>query len=100
MVWQDLVFLCGSVFSLCVLMPTIRDATANIPLGTTLPSAGIGFIYGTTFFTLGMTMSAVGSVSTACMWSLIAYLRSPRPDRISNRLRNVRSTNSYTEQAD
>lgn len=79
MIWQDLVFLAGSVFSLFVLVPTIRDATANVPLGTTVPSAVIGFVYGTTFLSLGMTFSAAGSVLTACMWSFIAALRSPRP---------------------
>ncbi|WP_459193046.1 hypothetical protein [Halosimplex sp. J119] len=77
MIWQDLVFLCGSVFSLCVLMPTLRDASARVPLGTALPSACIGLVYGTTFFTLGMTMSAVGSICAGTMWSLIALMRSP-----------------------
>ncbi|WP_436925890.1 hypothetical protein [Halosimplex amylolyticum] len=77
MIWQDFVFLGGSVFSLCVLLPTLRDASARVPLGTALPSALIGLVYGTTFFTLGMTMSAVGSTAAATMWSLIALLRSP-----------------------
>lgn len=79
MMWQDLIFLCGSVFSLVVLVPTLRDSMANIPLGTSLPSATIGIIYGTTFFSLGMTMSAVGSLLTGLMWSAIALLRSPHP---------------------
>lgn len=79
MMWQDLVFLAGSVFSLLVLVPTLRNSMANVPLGTTLPSASIGVIYGTTFFTLGMTMSAVGSMLTGVMWSVIALLRSPHP---------------------
>ncbi|WP_313692238.1 hypothetical protein [Halorarum halobium] len=79
MMWQDLVFLCGSVLSLVVLVPTLRDSMANVPLGTSLPSATIGLVYGTTFFTLGMTMSAVGSLLTGVMWSVIAFLRSPHP---------------------
>lgn len=77
--WQDLIFLCGSVFSLLVLVPTLRDSMANVPLGTSLPSATIGVVYGTTFFTMGMTMSAVGSLLTGVMWSVIAFLRSPHP---------------------
>ena len=77
--WQDFVFLAGSVFSLFVLVPTLRDSMANVPLGTTLPSATIGLVYGTTFFTLGMHFSAVGSFLTGVMWSLVAYLRSPNP---------------------
>ncbi len=75
--WQDVVFLAGSVFSLVVLVPTLRDSMASVPLGTTLPSATIGLVYGTTFFTLGMELSAAGSLLTGVMWSLIAYLRSP-----------------------
>lgn len=77
MMWQDLVFLAGSIFSLFVLIPTLRDSMANVPLGTTVPSATIGIVYGTTFFTLGMHFSAAGSLLTGVMWSLVAYLRSP-----------------------
>lgn len=77
--WQDIIFLAGNVFSLAVLVPTLRDEMANVPLGTALPSALIGLVYGTTFFTLGMGLSAVGAVLTGLMWSVIAYLRSPRP---------------------
>ncbi|WP_250137736.1 hypothetical protein [Halorientalis salina] len=79
MMWQDLIFLGGSVFSLIVLLPTLKDRMANVPLGTSLPSATIGIIYGTTFLSLGMTMSAVGSLLTGVMWSVIAFLRSPHP---------------------
>ena len=77
MMWQDLVFLVGSVFSLAVLVPTLRDSMASVPLGTTLPSATIGLIYGATFFSLGMMLSAAGSLLTGIMWSFIAYFRSP-----------------------
>ncbi|WP_224333809.1 hypothetical protein [Haloprofundus halobius] len=79
MMWQDLIFLAGSVFSLLVLVPTVRDSTASIPLGTSLPSASLGVVYGTTFLSLGMTMSAVGSLLTCVMWGVIATLRSPHP---------------------
>lgn len=79
MMWQDLIFLAGSVFSLVVLVPTLRDRMAHVPLGTSIPSATLGIVYGTTFFTLGMTMSAVGSLLTGLMWCLIAALRSPHP---------------------
>ncbi|WP_254544432.1 hypothetical protein [Halomarina pelagica] len=79
MMWQDLIFLAGSVFSLFVLVPTLRDSMANVPLGTSAPSATIGVIYGLTFLSLGMTLSAAGSLLTGVMWSLIAALRSPHP---------------------
>lgn len=77
--WQDLVFLGGSVFSLFVLVPTLRNSMATIPLGTSIPSAVIGIIYGTTFLTMGMTFSGVGAFVTGMMWSAIAAVRSPDP---------------------
>nr|WP_306060610.1 hypothetical protein [Natronococcus sp. AD5] len=79
MMWQDLVFLAGSVLSLFFLVPTLRDSMAHIPLGTSLPSATIGFVYGTTFLSLGMTFSGAGAMATGLMWSAIAMLRSPNP---------------------
>lgn len=79
MMWQDLVFLAGSVFSLVVLAPTVAETEARVPLATSAPSALIGVVYGLSFFTLGMTFSAVGSFATGIMWSLICYLRSPSP---------------------
>jgi len=75
--WQDFIFTVGSVFSIVVLMPTLKDRMATIPLGTSVPSALIGLVYGSTFFTMGMTFSATGSVATGVLWSLIAALRSP-----------------------
>lgn len=77
MMWQDLIFTAGSVFSIIVLMPTLKDRMATIPLGTSVPSAVIGLVYSTAFFTMGMTFSAAGSFATGVLWSLIAALRSP-----------------------
>ena len=77
--WQDLVFLAGSVLSLLVLVPTLRDSMASVPLGTAAPSAALGLLYGATFFSLGMTLSGAGSLLTSAMWSCIALLRSPNP---------------------
>lgn len=77
MIWQDLVFLAGSMFSIIVLTPTLRSKAANVPWGTSLPSAIIGIIYSGTFFTLGMKFSAVGALVAGVMWSLIALFRRP-----------------------
>lgn len=82
MMWQDTIFLAGSVFSLLVLLPTLRDSMANVPLETSLPSAGLGLLYGGTFISLGMTMSALGALLTGLAWSVIAFLRSPHPLRV------------------
>ncbi|WP_255170915.1 hypothetical protein [Natrononativus amylolyticus] len=79
MLWQDFIFLIGSTLSIVFLAPTLRDRAARVPLGTSLPSMGIGLVYAFTFATLGMTFSAVGSFAAAAMWTLIATFRSPSP---------------------
>lgn len=79
MMWQDLVFLAGSVFSIAVLAPTIRDPAAQVPLGSSVPSMTVGTVYSITYATMGMTFSALGSFGVATMWSLIACYRSPGP---------------------
>ena len=75
--WQDFVFLAGSVFSICFLVPTLKDHTARVPLGTSLPSAALGVVYGASFYTMGMSFSASGSFLTGVLWAAIAALRSP-----------------------
>ncbi|WP_049922244.1 hypothetical protein [Halopiger djelfimassiliensis] len=75
--WQDLVFLAGSALSIVFLAPTIRDATAQVPLGSSVPSMTIGTVYAATYATLGMTFSALGSLGVATMWSLIVCYRAP-----------------------
>ncbi|WP_049991340.1 hypothetical protein [Natrinema salifodinae] len=79
MMWQDLVFLAGSVLSIVFLAPTVRDVTARIPLGSSVPSMTIGAIYAATYATMGMSFSALGSFGVATMWSLIVCYRSPGP---------------------
>ncbi|SFC16474.1 hypothetical protein SAMN05444422_10585 [Halobiforma haloterrestris] len=77
MMWQDLVFLIGSSLSVVFLAPTLRDSDACVPLGTSVPSMTIGYVYSLTFATLGMTFSATGSFTAGSMWALIALFRSP-----------------------
>lgn len=77
MMWQDFVFLAGSVLSITFLAPTVRDPSARIPLGSSVPSMTVGSVYAFTYATLGMTFSAFGSMGVATMWSLIAFYRAP-----------------------
>lgn len=75
--WQDFIFLIGSIISIISLTPTLRSAVASVPWATSLPSATIGLIYCGTYFSLGMTFSAVGSLAAGLMWSLILAFRRP-----------------------
>lgn len=77
MMWQDFVFLTGSIVSIVSLTPTLRSAVASVPWATSLPSAAIGLTYGATYLSLGMTLSAVGSLAAGFMWSLILAFRRP-----------------------
>ncbi|QCS44249.1 hypothetical protein FEJ81_02030 [Natrinema versiforme] len=98
--WQDLIFLAGSALSIVFLAPTVRDATANIPLGSSVPSMTIGAIYAATYATMGMTFSAAGSLGVATMWSLIVSFRSPGPhDGPANVARFARSLARQARQA-
>jgi hypothetical protein len=83
MMWQDCVFLAGNVFSLIALLPTLRDSMANVPFSTSFPSAVIGLVYATAFFTMDMALSALGALLTGSIWLAIVALRSPRPLRDS-----------------
>lgn len=75
--WQDFVFLTGSIISIISLTPTLRSAVASVPWATSLPSATIGLVYGGTYLSLGMTFSATGSFAAGLMWSLILAFRRP-----------------------
>jgi hypothetical protein len=77
MIWQDMVFLVGSLTSVMFLYPTLRDKASQVPRATSLPSMLIGAAYSFTFFTLDMTFSAVGALAACTMWSLIAAFRGP-----------------------
>lgn len=92
MIWQDLVFLAGSSLSIVFLAPTLRDASARVPIATSFPSMAIGLVYSMTFASLGMGFSAVGSFAAGTMWCLIALVRSPLPgsDARMNRLERAR----------
>lgn len=78
MVWQDVIFMVGSLLTVVFLAPAVRDADARIPLATSLPKMALGAVYAVTFASMGMTLAAVGLLATGIMWSLIATYRSPQ----------------------
>ncbi|WP_049924317.1 hypothetical protein [Halopiger djelfimassiliensis] len=77
MVWQDVLFLVGSLLSVIVLVPAVRNANARIPLATSLPKMLLGGVYAITFASMGMYLAAGGLLATGVMWCLIAAYRSP-----------------------
>ncbi|QCS44140.1 hypothetical protein [Natrinema versiforme] len=78
MLWQDVVFMAGSLLSVVFLVPALRDAAARIPVATSRPKMALGAVYAATFATMGMPLAAVGLLATGVMWGLLAAYRSPR----------------------
>jgi hypothetical protein len=76
MAWQDLAFAVGSMIGILALVPTLRDHTSVVPRRTSVVSVLLGGLYTATFVSLGMWLSAFGSVATATVWFAIASLRS------------------------
>lgn len=89
MVWQDFVFMAGSLLSVAFLYPTLRNAAARVPRATSVPSMLIGGAYSFTFFTLGMRFSALGAFAACTMWSLIVWFRAPESTNSVTQLTNV-----------
>lgn len=82
--WQDMVFLFGAGVTVVVLYPTLRSSTASVPWETSIPAAFLKVVFGVTFLSMDMILSAVGMLVAAGMWGLIALLRHPRiPNPVS-----------------
>ncbi|WP_226004958.1 hypothetical protein [Natrinema salinisoli] len=78
MVWQDGIFMAGSLLSVVFLAPALRNVNTRLPLATTVPKMALGVVYAVTFATMGMSLAAGGLLATGGMWFLLAAYRSPR----------------------
>ncbi|WP_266078084.1 hypothetical protein [Haladaptatus caseinilyticus] len=74
--WQEYVFLAGSIVIMISLIPTIRDEEAQVPLRTSLPSVVVLFVQTLAFLSMGLTASAAGTGMGFGLWSLIAKYKS------------------------
>lgn len=82
--WQDMVFLLGAGVTVLALYPTLRSSTASVPWATSVPAALLKVIFGVTFLSMDMLLSAIGMFVAAVMWGVIAVLRHPRvPNPVS-----------------
>jgi hypothetical protein len=75
--WQDIVILVGSIVAIASLVPTLLDEDASIPLSTSVPTLAVLSTQGVAFYTLGLLGSALGAGAGFCVWSLIAYYKTP-----------------------
>ena len=75
--WQDAVFLGGSLLTALALGPLLRNSNACVPLGTSLSYAGLRVAYVAAFLSLGMAWSAAGVALVGAIWALVAMYRRP-----------------------
>lgn len=74
-VWQDFVMTVGAFVFAALLVPTLRDPSAEIPRITSLPTAVTLVVFSFTFFTLDLYLSSIANLLTAAGWFLIAFYR-------------------------
>lgn len=75
MMWQDLVFLVGGFVGAAILLPTLLDSDAKVPRWSSVPTMILLLSYTISFYTLGMALSALGSLAGALVWTGIAAFR-------------------------
>ncbi len=75
-------FLVGNIMLAAVLIPTLRDADAAIPMWTSLPTAAVLYLYGVTFLTLELYLSGASVFATAIIWTMIALFRNEQENGI------------------
>jgi len=80
MPWQDLVFLVGGFIGAAVLWPGILDSDAAWPRKSSVPTAVMLGAYTVAFYTLGLHLSALGSVLTGLTWAVIAVFKTPETE--------------------
>jgi hypothetical protein len=75
--WQDWVFLIGGFVGGAILWPGILDPEASWPRVSSVPTAFLLGAYAVSFYTLGLHLSALGSVFTCVTWAVIAAFKAP-----------------------
>ena len=71
MVWQDIVFFIGQWIFVIALIPTLR-AREKPQISTSLVTGTILAAFSITYFTLGLWLSTIASMSIAIAWLTLA----------------------------
>jgi hypothetical protein len=75
--WQEWVFLVGGFVGGAILWPGILDPESAWPRSSSVPTALLLGAYTVSFYTLGMPLSALGSLFTCVTWGVIAAFKPP-----------------------
>lgn len=77
MIWQDAVFAAGGLLLALLLLPMLRDPDAAAPRTTSIPTAGVLYVFVITYLTMGLHASAAMNTLSALCWTFIALKRTP-----------------------
>lgn len=75
LIWQDLVFMLGGFIGAGILLPTLFDSETKVPIYSSFLQVVLITVFTYTFWTLGLTLSAMGSSARVAVWIGIAVLR-------------------------
>lgn len=73
--WQDWVMTAGAFIFTALLVPTLKDSSAEVPRTTSVPTAITLIAFSYTYLTLDLYLSAISNFFTAILRILIAVYR-------------------------
>lgn len=74
-IYADILFMVGGFAFAAMLLPTLLDREAQVPLSTSFPTGALLTLYAATFADMGMWLSTLGNGVTASAWYFIAAFR-------------------------
>lgn len=74
--WQDTVLTLGTAVLTSAALTSAWSRSAKVPLGTSLPTAGVVGAFAAVHFSLGLYWTAGADVLCALAWAFIAFRRS------------------------
>lgn len=75
LIWQDLVFMLGGFIGAGILLPTLFDEETKVPIYSSFLQVILISVFTYTFWTLDLTLSAMGSSARVAVWMGIAAFR-------------------------
>lgn len=74
--WQDVVLSVANGLLILPLIPTVRDADAQVPRTTSIPTGACILTIGLVYATMGLWYATGTAVTQSVLWAYIAAYRS------------------------
>jgi hypothetical protein len=81
LILQDAALGGGALVLIALLLPTLLDSRAAVPLATSATTGAVLALYAAVYVSLGLALAAAGSAATAALWFLVAAFRRTGPRR-------------------